>query len=108
MPDGTLSPTLIVIVCLPLLCLPDVKHGFAADLPPAQQRADPVDVAPIIFADNRPQRAVRDQRGEKPQIGREAVLAFAGEIMESLNARVLVFAEQAEIDLGRLARRIAE
>lgn len=85
-----------------------MKHGLSGDLPAAQERADPVDVAPVIFADHRPQRAVRDQRGEQRQIEREAVLGLAGEVMECLDAGVLVLAENPEIDLGRLARRIAE
>src|SRR3712207_6138866 len=103
MPDGILSPTFIVTACPPS-CLPDVKHGFPTDLPATQHRADPVDVAPVIFADDRKQRAVRDQQGKQRQIGREAVLALAGEIMERLDARVLVLAKYAKVDLGRLAR----
>src|SRR5207253_7193985 len=94
--EGTLSPTLIVIAASFRSVLLDMENRFAGDPPLAQQRTDTRKIAPAMLGDDRPQRIVRGQPGEQCQIGAEAVLGLRGEIMEGLDAGVLVLAELAE------------
>ena len=74
-----------------------MKHGLAGDLPVAQQGADAREIAPAIFGDARLQRAIGDQPGKHGEIGAEAFLGLRREIVEGLNAGVLVLGEVAKI-----------
>jgi len=84
-----------------------VKNRLAGDLPVAQKRPDPREVAPVVLDHPRLQRTVGDQPGEQGKIGAEALLGLRGEVMKGLDAGVLVLGEIAEIERGRLARGIA-
>src|SRR5207253_2393776 len=82
LPDGTLSPTLIVIAASFRSVLLDMENRLAGDPPLAQQRTDTGEIAPAMLRDDRPQRAIGDQPGEQCQIEAETVLGLRSEIME--------------------------
>ena len=66
------------------------------------------EIAPAVLDERGFKRAVGDSEASKARSGAEALLGLRGEIVEGLDAGVRVLGEVAEIERGRLARRIAE